>query len=160
MLSKIGSEWVSEWLSGCFLVLACIGHAGYWIQLLNVLLLLLTFVKLSVPLLMAQVHYSCMLHSRKSIQQHRCVMYRYCVVMEHGNISQAWRGCSLSPICLSGRHWCSKHKSVAEGKLFALTAADLIVLFLTVHTNLINVPDVCLQCFDAVGWAAGRASNL
>jgi len=24
----------------------------------------------------------------------------------------------------------------------------------------INLLDICLQCFDAVGWAAGRASGL
>ena len=43
------------------------------------------------------------------------------------------------------------HKHVLNGLVMCALVAEEIIIILTV---------VCLQCFDAVGWAAGRASGL
>ena len=37
---------------------------------------------------------------------------------------------------------------------------QLMVLFILIVVFIIIGDNVCLQCFDAVGWAAGRASGL
>ena len=59
--------------------------------------------------------------------------------MEYGNFSEAWWGCCLPPVCLSGRNWCCKPQSLEKGKSYTLTAAGLILFRfwpVTVHTDL------------------------
>jgi len=41
-----------------------------------------------------------------------------------------------------------------------LTIALKLSYYLFIIAKLFKVKDGCLQCFDAVGWAAGRASGL
>ena len=40
---------------------------------------------------------------------------------------------------------------------FKFASKDTTFIFLV---SLVNIIYMCLQCFDAVGWAAGRASGL
>jgi len=51
-------------------------------------------------------------------------------------------------------------------QLLNLPAANFLTLFYTFSHLPVDVPEafcvpvVCAQCFDAVGWPAGRASGL
>jgi len=45
------------------------------------------------------------------------------------------------------------HRMGSGGRITTMVMMTVIVTVLTGHSE-------CLQCFDAVGWAAGRASGL
>jgi len=37
---------------------------------------------------------------------------------------------------------------------------DIFSMLYKIDSTIFILRDICLQCFDAVGWAAGRASGL
>ena len=54
-------------------------------------------------------------------------------------------------------------RSCADSALEVTNINFLIAHFATIYENIISLHvslTFCLQCFDAVGWAAGRASGL
>ena len=60
-------------------------------------------------------------------------------------------GCLIGVLCVRGVDGsCAKHFTV---EFYA------VVMLLTFILIIISIPSP-LQCFDAVGWAAGRASGL
>jgi len=53
-----------------------------------------------------------------------------------------------------------RFREVITSHLVMVTATHLLLLLLLRALTATVVTSFCLQCFDAVGWVAGRASGL
>ena len=58
---------------------------------------------------------------------------------------------------ISDRKYIKMHQTEQKGSIALLTTA--LVTGIVISDSILCMPS-CVQCFDAVGWAAGRASGL